>query len=105
MAASTINGVAKAFGGTVVLKGVDLSIPDGEFFTLLGPSGCEKIMLLRTVAGLIEPDAGRLLFDHEDVTRKPVHRRDVGQYLGARTRTTRTAEVNRSPSHLSGGSS
>jgi iron(III) transport system ATP-binding protein len=78
MAAITISGVAKAFGGTVVLKGVDLSIPDGEFFTLLGPSGCGKTTLLRTVAGFIEPDAGRLLFDREDVTRKPVHRRDIG---------------------------
>lgn len=78
MAAITVSNVSKAFGATPVLKGVDLSVEDGSFFTLLGPSGCGKTTLLRTIAGFIEPQSGRLLFDREDVTHTPVHKRDIG---------------------------
>lgn len=78
MAAITIQHLAKAFGATAVLKGVELAIADGALFTLLGPSGCGKTTLLRAIAGFIEPDLGRLLFDGEDVTLKPVHKRDIG---------------------------
>jgi iron(III) transport system ATP-binding protein len=78
MAAITIRQLSKAFGATEVLKGVELAIADGSLFTLLGPSGCGKTTLLRAIAGFIEPDSGALLFDDEDVTRKPVHTRDIG---------------------------
>jgi iron(III) transport system ATP-binding protein len=78
MASITIKDVSKSFGATAVLKGVDLAVADGEFFTLLGPSGCGKTTLLRTIAGFIEPDAGSLRFDAEEITHKPVHERDIG---------------------------
>lgn len=78
MASITIKEVSKSFGATAVLKGVDLAVADGEFFTLLGPSGCGKTTLLRTIAGFIEPDAGSLRFDAEEITHKPVHERDIG---------------------------
>jgi len=42
------------------------------------PSGCGKTTLLRCIAGFYEPDGGRLLFDRDDVTRVPAHRRDIG---------------------------
>jgi iron(III) transport system ATP-binding protein len=78
MAAITISTVSKAFGLVQVLKGVNLSIANGSFFTLLGPSGCGKTTLLRAIAGFIQPDAGKVLFDDRDVTRLPVHKRDIG---------------------------
>lgn len=53
-----ISGLTKQFGSTKVLKGLDLTVRDGEFLTLLGSSGCGKSTLLRLIAGLDHPDAG-----------------------------------------------
>jgi putative spermidine/putrescine transport system ATP-binding protein len=72
-----IRGAAKSFGAQSVLGGVDLAVGRGEFVSLLGPSGCGKTTLLRIVAGLTRPDAGRVTLDDEDITRRPPHRRDV----------------------------
>ena len=55
-----IHGLSKQFGATHVLKGLDLTVRDGEFLTLLGSSGCGKSTLLRLIAGLDQPDAGTL---------------------------------------------
>jgi multiple sugar transport system ATP-binding protein len=52
MAGLTISNVRKTFGATQVLKGIDLSIADGEFLILVGPSGCGKSTLLNMIAGL-----------------------------------------------------
>jgi multiple sugar transport system ATP-binding protein len=52
MSAITLSGVTKSFGSTPVLKGIDLTINDGEFVSLVGPSGCGKSTLLRIIAGL-----------------------------------------------------
>ena len=78
MASISIDGVVKQFGGQTVLQQLSLHIPDGAFYTLLGPSGCGKTTLLRCIAGFYEPDAGRLLFDKDDVTRISTHHRDIG---------------------------
>ncbi|MGC3871999.1 ABC transporter ATP-binding protein [Halomonas sp. GXIMD04776] len=73
-----LKGLHKRFGkDTVALDDVDLTIEAGEFFTLLGPSGCGKTTLLRILAGLEEPDAGRLLIGGEDITDIPPHKRSV----------------------------
>ncbi len=57
-------GVTRRFDdGTVALKGVDLTIADGAFVVLLGPSGCGKSTLLRLLAGLDQPDDGRIIWD------------------------------------------
>lgn len=62
-----LTGVSKTFGagdkaaGTVALKDVNLSVPDGAFVSLLGPSGCGKTTILRIVDGLIVPDQGKVL--------------------------------------------
>ncbi len=74
----TIQSLVKRFGGTTVLHGIELQIKAGELFFLLGPSGCGKTTLLRHVAGFYTPDAGRIFFDENDVTRTPPHRRDTG---------------------------
>jgi iron(III) transport system ATP-binding protein len=78
MAAITLDNLVKRFGTQTVLQQLSLHIPDGAFYTLLGPSGCGKTTLLRCIAGFYEPDGGRLLFDRDDVTRVPAHRRDIG---------------------------
>jgi ABC-type Fe3+/spermidine/putrescine transport system ATPase subunit len=63
--------------GEPVLKGIELSVADGEFLTLLGPSGCGKTTLLRIAAGFLEPSEGAVFLHGEDVTKVPPHRRAV----------------------------
>lgn len=53
-----MRGISKTFGHTVALDGLELSVPAGEFVTVVGPSGCGKSTLFNMVAGLEEPDAG-----------------------------------------------
>ena len=73
-----VRDVTVAFGGPPVLDAVSLTVADGEVVALLGPSGSGKSTLLRVVAGLVTPDAGRVLLDGEDITARPTHRRGVG---------------------------
>jgi len=56
-----LEGVSKRFAnGTLAVQGVELSIAQGDFVSLLGPSGCGKSTVLRMMAGLIPPSAGRI---------------------------------------------
>lgn len=73
-----LDRLTKRFGTTAAVHGLSLSVGQGEFFTLLGPSGCGKTTTLRMVAGLVEPDDGRVLFDGKDVTRLPPWDRNLG---------------------------
>ena len=68
MAGISIQGLKKAFGSTLVIKGVDLEIADKEFVVFVGPSGCGKSTMLRLIAGLEESSAGTISLDGEDVT-------------------------------------
>ena len=63
MARIELNGIRKSFETTDVLKGVDLTIEDGEFLSLVGPSGCGKSTLLRIVAGLEPQSSGEVAID------------------------------------------
>ncbi len=72
-----IEGVTKRYGAVAALEGVDLSIWRGEFFALLGGSGSGKSTLLRCLAGLIQPDGGRILLDGQDMAGVPAHERPV----------------------------
>ncbi|WP_395746832.1 ABC transporter ATP-binding protein [Prosthecobacter sp.] len=78
MVTITIQELTKRFSGSVVLSSVDLQIAAGELFFLLGPSGCGKTTLLRHIAGFYTPDAGKIWFDDQDVTRLPAHKRATG---------------------------
>lgn len=62
-------GIRKAFGPKVVLDGVDLSIPDGEVFFLIGASGAGKSVLIKHLIGLLKPDAGEIFLDGRDVSK------------------------------------
>lgn len=73
----TLENVTKSFGATVALKGVSLSIYQGELFSLLGGSGCGKSTLLRLLAGFEKPDSGQILIDGVDVTDWPPYKRPV----------------------------
>jgi iron(III) transport system ATP-binding protein len=78
MISVTVDRLVKKFGANVALDGVTFRIEPGEIFFLLGPSGCGKTTLLRTIAGFYTPEAGRVLFDQEDVTALPPHKRNTG---------------------------
>jgi len=72
-----IHHVTKTFDGHYAVDDVSLSIYPGEFFSLLGASGCGKTTLLRMLAGFERPDAGRLLIAGQDVTELPPYKRPV----------------------------
>ncbi|WP_213290829.1 ABC transporter ATP-binding protein [Bradyrhizobium sp. sGM-13] len=77
MASVSIDSIRKNYGPTSVLRGVSLSIADGEFLTLLGPSGCGKSTLLRILAGLEVQDAGSVSIGERAVDGLRPKRRDV----------------------------
>jgi len=73
----TIDDISKFFGKTCAVNHVSLDIPTGEFFFLLGSSGCGKTTLLRMIAGLEMPDSGRILLGDRDVSTVPTHKRNT----------------------------
>ncbi|MCH8612879.1 ABC transporter ATP-binding protein [Arsenicicoccus dermatophilus] len=70
-------GLTRRFGRHTAVDGLDLVVPQGTFFALVGPSGCGKTTTLRMVAGLEQPDEGRVLIGERDVTALRPHRRPV----------------------------
>ena len=70
-------GLTRRFGVVTALDGVSLEVRPGEFFSLLGASGCGKTTLLRIIAGLEQPDAGALRLHGEDALARPAHARPV----------------------------
>lgn len=78
-AAITIQGVHKHFGSLHALKGIDLTIEQGEFFALLGPNGAGKSTLINILAGLIKPSAGNIaVMDFDVVTQYQKARQLLG---------------------------
>lgn len=69
--------VFKVFNGETAVKGIDLSIRQGEFFSILGPSGCGKTTTLRLIAGFEEPTAGEVLIRGKSMTHTPPYRRPI----------------------------
>ena len=70
-----IQNLAVALQKQPILRGVSLTVEEGEFISLLGSSGCGKSTLLKTVAGILPPESGRIFLGGEDITRLPAHRR------------------------------
>lgn len=69
--------IVKNFDGQIVLKGINLDIYENEFVTLLGPSGCGKTTLLRILGGFLDADEGSVIFDGEEISKKPPYEREL----------------------------
>lgn len=67
-----------AYGKNTVLEDFNLSINQGEFVSLLGPSGCGKTTTLRSIAGFVKAQKGKIMFKGQDFTDVPVHKKHFG---------------------------
>lgn len=77
MASVTLKDVTKKYGSVAALNGVSFTCNEGEFFTLLGPSGAGKTTTLNIIAGLAKMDSGSVYMGDEDITELPTQERDV----------------------------
>ena len=68
-------GLVKAYGGRRVVDDLSISVGRSEVVGLLGPNGAGKTTTFYMAVGIIAPDEGNIIFDQEDVTRKPIHDR------------------------------
>ena len=74
-----VEGVARSFGETKALRGVDLTVPEAGVVALLGPNGAGKTTLVRILSTLLEPDAGTQRVAGFDVVKQPTAvRRCIG---------------------------
>ncbi len=69
--------VSKSFDGTLVLDDLNLSVKENTFVTLLGPSGCGKTTTLRIIGGFERADAGKVIFDGQDISNLPPNKRQL----------------------------
>jgi putative spermidine/putrescine transport system ATP-binding protein len=77
----SLRGLTIAYGGrsaAAAVRALDLEVPGGRLVSLLGPSGCGKTTTMRAVAGLLAPQAGRIVLGGMDITTTPAHKRDIG---------------------------
>jgi sulfate transport system ATP-binding protein len=74
----TVENATKRFGDFVALDEVSIDVPDGSLTALLGPSGSGKSTLLRVIAGLEQPDSGKVVISGQDMTKVAVQNRNVG---------------------------
>ncbi len=70
--------LTKAFGPTLAVDRVSLTVEGGELVAFLGPSGCGKTTTLRMIAGFVAPTSGSIRVQGRDITAEPPHRRDMG---------------------------
>lgn len=73
-----ITGLQKSYGSVVALQELDLTVPTGEFLTLLGPSGSGKTTLLNLIAGMTSASKGRIMINGRDVTDVAPEKRGLG---------------------------
>jgi len=69
--------VSLAYGDTEILKGIDLSLEQGKFYTLLGPSGSGKTTILNLISGQLAATSGDILFENKRINDVPVEKRTV----------------------------
>lgn len=71
----SITGLDVSIQTIPILRGVNFHVPEGAMVGLIGRNGAGKTTLMRSIMGLIAPDAGTITIDGQDVTRSPAHRR------------------------------
>ena len=69
----SITGVKSFYGSIMALKGVDVAVNTGEIVTLIGANGAGKSTLMMTVFGRPQAREGRVMFEGQDITRRPTH--------------------------------
>jgi putative spermidine/putrescine transport system ATP-binding protein len=74
----TLDALTALYGDTKAVDALTLEIGKGELVSLLGPSGCGKTTTLRMIAGFVPPYSGRVVLGDDDITRRPVHKRNIG---------------------------
>ncbi len=77
MAEVVLENLSKSFGDTAALSDVSMTIPNGAFVVLLGPTGAGKTTSLRLISGLEKPDAGKIYIDGRDVGNETPAQRDI----------------------------
>jgi ABC-type sugar transport system ATPase subunit len=77
MARIELHDVSKTYGEHTAVRGLDMTIADGELLVLLGPSGCGKSTTMNMIAGLDSPTSGAIRFDGVDVIRRSPHERNI----------------------------
>lgn len=83
MSSISVEGLSKCYGSRYALRNVSLEVGEGEFLSLLGPSGGGKTTLMRCIAGLEAPDAGEIRFDRESVLHLTPAQRDVAMVFAS----------------------
>ncbi|MBR0250468.1 MAG: ABC transporter ATP-binding protein, partial [Synergistaceae bacterium] len=73
-----LNNIFVKFGDFEALRDINVHVKEGQFYTFLGPSGCGKTTTLRTITGFIEPSAGTVLMNGNDITHVPIEKRNIG---------------------------
>jgi ABC-type Fe3+/spermidine/putrescine transport system ATPase subunit len=73
-----IASVSKSYGSITALRDVSLDVHDGEYLSIVGPSGCGKTSLIKSIAGIVQPDSGQINIGERPVTTLPVEDREVG---------------------------
>jgi len=76
-----VRGLTQSFGAHRVLDGMDFTVEAGQYAVVLGQSGCGKTTLLKTMAGLYEPDSGSVLIGGKDVTHTEARERRLGFFF------------------------
>src|SRR6185503_8114592 len=72
-----LHGVTKSYGAVTAIHSLSFDVQEGRFFVLFGPSSVGKTTTLRTIAGLVPPDAGRIEIAGKDMTHAPIARRGI----------------------------
>lgn len=67
----TLDNLYVSYGGIRAVKGISLTVPEGEIVTLIGANGAGKSTILRTIAGLVKPESGKIYYKGADITGKP----------------------------------
>ncbi len=78
MALLELKNITAGYDKNIILKDFNISVEKGEFVSLLGSSGCGKTTCLRLIAGFSEPMDGQIIFNGQDYTKVPLHKRNFG---------------------------